>query len=164
LAKNWRPVLDRPGEVLDTTIRRCAKVLLMIVKSLLAGALSVFLTAAVFAWEIDWKTVLNPDSQALETGLFFHSSVPNEVRKLIVDDLAWLATQNNLRNTDRLAKVLGITAQPLTGGHIAAWILARVAVIVDSTWCDERAQVVVSQSRPDRLTLFRIDRSTPSGS
>ena len=109
------------------------------------------------AREIDWSLVLNPDPSAQETGLYFHSSVPVDARKLIIDDLSWLASRDNLIDADQLGKALGVAERPVTGTRIVAWILGRLSMIVDYGWCDPRANLVISQARPELVVVFHSD-------
>jgi hypothetical protein len=78
----------------------------------------------------------NTDPGALPLGIWFHSSVATEHRKLIVDDLAWLQGLGSLQRGDRLAALLGLPID-LSGADLVAWLVRNVALISEVDLCPE---------------------------
>jgi len=83
---------------------------------------------------VDFRLVRHPDTRALAAGLHFHSSVPLEVRRMLVEDIAWLWRQGPAGDTRELARLISATG-PVTGADLVTWMLNRARVVVGHGAC-----------------------------
>lgn len=98
-------------------------------------------------------------------GLYFHSGIPTAIRKLIVDDLVWLARQPSFRNSQDLAAALGYPGELLDGRRLVAWFLQRVRFVARSDFCPFQSLVIVDDHRPAWLRFSGVNaRCNPSDS
>lgn len=90
-------------------------------------------------------------------GLHFHSGIPTSMRKLIVEDLVWLAKQPAFRNAKDFAAMLGYPDEPLDGKKLVAWFLQRVRFVAQTDYCPFQSLVIVDDHKPAWLRFSGVN-------
>ncbi len=88
----------------------------------------------------------NSDTAALPIGIRFREDVPVAIRKLIVDDFAWLAKLGPLQQTDHLTRLFGLPVQ-ISGPDLLAWYVHRVHAMGSGKICPRRELVLEPTSK-----------------
>jgi outer membrane protein OmpA-like peptidoglycan-associated protein len=92
----------------------------------------------------DSALLVNGDPAAMPVGIRFMSTVPLETRRLILEDLAWLNELGPLPDSPLLGDLLGVTERPVTGAHLAAFVVQAIHTMVGADFCTSGARLVAS--------------------
>lgn len=90
------------------------------------------------------ERMANDAPDALPVGIRFHSSVSQDNRRLVIQDLTWLSNLGPLGGTSRLSRAIGLGEGDASGAQLAAWIIGTIKVIGDIGGCPSEKQVIVS--------------------
>jgi len=77
----------------------------------------------------------NEDPEAFTAGIRFHSSLSVDRRRLLLEDLAYLAALGPLKDSDLLAAMIGVPPGELTGRTLATWVIQSLPVISGPDFC-----------------------------
>lgn len=130
----------------------CARRLIYRLGALCGGLLLAVTAVAAQAAPLDPDRVKNDDARAFPRGLYFHSSIPVERRRMLVEDLAWLAGAGPLADSDALADLLAIKRRPLSGAMLVAWLIERMVIVSANSLTSAGSNgypVILSGARPD---------------
>jgi outer membrane protein OmpA-like peptidoglycan-associated protein len=92
----------------------------------------------------DSALLVNDDPAALPVGIRFMSTVPLETRRLILEDLTWLNELGPLPDSPLLGDLLGLAERPVTGAHLAAFVVQAVHTMVGADFCTTAARLLAS--------------------
>lgn len=94
------------------------------------------------ASSVDPPEFANPDPSALPLGLWFDGPVSTAARRLILEDLLWLANIGELKSSVGIDSFLGLQKRA-TGADLVAWLLLYLHGVSVNPTCLARPTVVV---------------------
>ena len=105
----------------------------------------------------DFALFTNSDPGALAMGIWFDAPVPMSVRRVILDDLLWLAALGDLKESDEIASALGL-GPSVSGADLVAWLLLHVRGISATPSCVESPTILI-----DDADLLRAPATEAAG-
>lgn len=97
----------------------------------------------------------NPDPAALSLGIHFSQSVPMTARRVIVEDLEWLAGLDSLQGGQQTAAYLGLP-EDLTGADLVAWLLGQAVLISGDPPCLTMRTILLAERGADPAAAVEL--------